>query len=69
MCYLNTSHVKVKQFILYDTLNRKEDLNTSHVKVKQVSHRFFVYITYYLNTSHVKVKPWPFMALFKYIII
>ena len=22
-----------------------------------------------LNTSHVKVKPWPFMALFKYIII
>ena len=45
------------------------DLNTSHVKVKQILdyNKCCSYIN--LNTSHVKVKPWPFMALFKYIII
>ena len=32
--YLNTSHVKVKQFYIDEGISASSNLNTSHVKVK-----------------------------------
>ena len=55
-CYLNTSHVKVKQVKIRVNGKIGYNLNTSHVKVKLIiSFTLFIQLLY-LNTSHVKVK-------------
>ena len=54
---LNTSHVKVKQFVIIFFCNFCIYLNTSHVKVKRKIYHTVKKGDNYLNTSHVKVKP------------
>ncbi len=54
--YLNTSHVKVKLYVVSSLFKYFADLNTSHVKVKQQYEKLVDGYFNNLNTSHVKVK-------------